>query len=174
MTFRTLVIPVLRRVRPVQHIAMIDLLARIQVEPPLAALLLRARIPGDAERLQSPIGEWNQILLQRLDTECVGHLEIRELAVRAIGANVVMAIAREEGGLDAIFHHARVVEISEHRGRRGGLHGERMVRMSPELGFLRVAGCAFLTTHKGRSDLGRRSIPAFLFTAAITARNDEK
>ena len=46
--------------------------------------------------------------------------------------------------------------------------------MSPELGFLRVAGCTFLTTHKGRTDLVRRSSPAFLFTAAFTARNDEK
>jgi hypothetical protein len=46
--------------------------------------------------------------------------------------------------------------------------------MSPELGFVRVAGCTFLTTYKGRSDLGRRGSPAFLFTAAFTARDDEK
>src|SRR5262249_42865636 len=46
-----LVVPVLCRVRPVQHVAMIDLLVWIEMKPALPALLLRARIPRDAERL---------------------------------------------------------------------------------------------------------------------------
>src|SRR5664279_5450657 len=54
---------------PVQRIGRPQLLAGIEVEPALAALLFAARIPSYDEALETAVGKWNQILLQGVDTE---------------------------------------------------------------------------------------------------------
>src|SRR5262249_1628144 len=64
-------VPVLIQSRPMQHVVVLDLLVRVEMEPALAALLFRARVPGDRERLQAAVGKFDEILLQRIDPEGV-------------------------------------------------------------------------------------------------------
>ena len=114
MAFRAHVVPVLRRPGPVQHIAMIDALVRIEVEPALASLRLRPGVPRDAERLQPPVRELDQVLLQRLDAEGVRDAEIGELAVGTIRAYEIVAVAPEELRLDTVLAERRVFEVAAH------------------------------------------------------------
>ena len=81
--------------RPVQCsvVAGVDVLARVEVEPALPALLLRPRVPGDAERLQAAVREGDQVLLQRVDAERVADLEVGELAVGPVGVDEELAVA---------------------------------------------------------------------------------
>src|SRR6266853_6342294 len=64
MAIGALVIPGLVAAGPVQPIARRQFAVRIEVEPVLSALLFRATIPGDAERLITTPGKGNQVLLQ--------------------------------------------------------------------------------------------------------------
>jgi hypothetical protein len=56
-------IPVLVELRPVQHVVVLDLLVRIEMEPALSALLLGAAIPGDRQRLEPAVRKFDEILL---------------------------------------------------------------------------------------------------------------
>jgi hypothetical protein len=49
-----------------QHVVVFDLLVRIKVEPALAALLLRPRVPGDGKRLQATIGKLEVYLISEV------------------------------------------------------------------------------------------------------------
>src|SRR3954447_3952953 len=80
-----LIVPGLVASGPVQSVAGMKLLSRIQVEPALAALFLWPRIPGDAERLQASSRQADQVLLQRIDAECVGHIVVVRLTVGSLG-----------------------------------------------------------------------------------------
>ena len=71
MTFRAHGVPVLAALRPVQLVVVGDLFIGIEMKPALAALLFRARVPGQAERLHATIGHFDQVLLQRVDAERV-------------------------------------------------------------------------------------------------------
>ena len=55
------------------------------MEPALAALGARPRVPGDPERLHAPAGELDQVLLERSDAERVVDLEVGEFPVRTEG-----------------------------------------------------------------------------------------
>jgi hypothetical protein len=91
-----LVVPGLVADGPVQWIAGLELLAGVELEPSLAALLFWPAVPGNAERLQPPAGKPDQILLQRIDAESVGDRIVVQCAVRAIGADhELFAIAVE-------------------------------------------------------------------------------
>src|SRR5208282_6346724 len=70
VTFGAHEIPVLVELRPMQDVVMPHLLVGVEVEPALTALVLRAAVPGDRERLQTTVGKLNQVLLQRSDAEC--------------------------------------------------------------------------------------------------------
>ena len=122
-----------------QLIGVIDLLGGVLAEPALATLLARTRIPGHRDRLQSPAGQLDEVLLQRRDAERVLDLEVRELAVGSVRADEVLAVALEEAGLDALEAVGRVVEIAEHCLSGGVLHGDSMLRGLPGSRFRRVA-----------------------------------
>ena len=143
--------PVLVATGPVQRILVVDLLAGLQMEPALAALILRPRIPGDRQRLIAAAGEGNQVLLQRIETEGVGDLVIGELAVRPVGAHHELVAAREEGGLDAVVAEFRVGEVAEDGLGVRLLHREVMMGSRPGLEFRLVAGLA-----DGGADVGGR------------------
>ena len=81
MALRAHEIPVLVQLSPMQDVIVFDLLVRIEMEPTLATLLLRTSVPGDRERLQPSVREFDEILLQRIDPEGVFHLERGELAI---------------------------------------------------------------------------------------------
>ena len=81
----TLVIPGLVAPGPVQRVVGLEVLAGIEMEPALAALLFRAAVPGNAERLIPPPGESDKVLLQRIDPEGVDDLVVVERAVGTLG-----------------------------------------------------------------------------------------
>ena len=120
MALRAHEIPVLVQLGPVQHVVVLDLLVRIEMEPALAALVLRPAVPGDRQRLQPAVGKLDQILLQRIDAERVLDLKRGELAVGPIGLDEELSILAEEARSHAVMIEARIVEIAEHRfvGRR--------------------------------------------------------
>jgi len=57
-------VPVLLALRPVQFVGVREVLARVEVEPALAALVLRPRVPRDRQRLHVAAGQLDQVLLQ--------------------------------------------------------------------------------------------------------------
>ena len=93
------------------------------MEPTLTSLLPRARIPGDGERLQAPIGKLEQILLQRRQPEGVGDLEVGQATIRPLGAHDEPAVTAQEGRRDAVLRVGLPGERGEHRALRGGLDG---------------------------------------------------
>ena len=72
------------------------------MEPALPALgLAGPRVPGEAERLEPAAGKRHEVLLEGLDAEGVGDLELAGLAVRTVGPNEELAVATEERRRDA-------------------------------------------------------------------------
>jgi hypothetical protein len=150
MTVRAHEVPVLRAAGPVQLVAVVDAVVRIQVEPALPAPFARTRVPRDRQRLHAAVGELDQVLLERLDAERVLDLEVGEAAVRAVGAHVVAAVAAEEPRLHARVAEAGVGEVAEH-GRLGGvLHRPRVLRALPEPGLGGMTARARVGTHEAR------------------------
>ena len=144
MAFGAHEVPVLVQPGPVQHVVVPDAFVRIEMKPALAAFVLRPRVPGDRQRLQAPVGEFDQILLQRIDAEGVLRLERRQLAVRPVRLDHELAVLPEEPRLHAEMLEPRIVEIAEH-GRLGRVgHGVAVLGFAPELRLARVAtGAAF-------------------------------
>src|SRR5262249_46071967 len=68
-------VPVLVQLGPMQNIVVLDLFVGIEMEPALSALLLGAAIPGDRQRLQAAVRQFDQVLLQGIDAEGVLNLE---------------------------------------------------------------------------------------------------
>src|SRR5262245_50326821 len=69
VTLRTHEVPVLIQPGPMQDVIVPDRLVGVEVEPALAAFILRSRVPGDRQRLDTAIRELDQVLLQRVDAE---------------------------------------------------------------------------------------------------------
>jgi hypothetical protein len=84
---RAHVVPVLARARPVQRVTEAHVVARIEVKPALPALRSRPRVPRDGERLEAPVGELEQILLERSRPEGVLDVVVAERAVGAVRAH---------------------------------------------------------------------------------------
>ena len=116
----------------------------IEVEPALAALVLRPAVPGDRQRLQAAIGKLDQVLLQRIEAEGVLDLERGELAVGAVGLDEELAVLAEEARAHAVIVEARVVEIAEHRFLGRVVHRVLVLRGAPQLRLRPVAAGAGL------------------------------
>ena len=145
-------VPVLRAPRPVQLVAVVDLVEWIDMEPALAAPRLRPRVPRDRQRLQLASGELDQVLLQRIDAERVLHVEVLDAAAGVVGA-------RDElfGAAGRTTTRRRRSETSTRRSARGPS------RRSPAASHARVAIAA--TRRARRDDTPRtrrcpRSAPA--------------
>ena len=131
-----------------QRVLVIDYLVGVEVKPALAALRGRARIPGDAEGLQSAARQGQQVLLQRVHAEYVGHLEFRGLAVLAVGVDEKFFTPAEEACRHATVGVLGVVEIAQHGIVRGQLHRKVVVGTLPQGVFLCVAVGAAVGTGK--------------------------
>src|SRR5215472_11301474 len=127
---------------PVQRVAGFELLAGIELEPALTALLFRPAIPGDAKRLQPPAWKRDEVLLQRIDPEGVGDRIVVERNVRAIRADHEPVAIAKERGRDPEMLERGVGEVAEYRCRRGRLHCERVVRALPGIKLRRVTAGA--------------------------------
>ena len=145
-------VPALGAPRPVEPVAGRSGRAGVHVEP---ALLLR--VPGRGERLQPPSREGHEVLLQRRDTEGVGHLEVAHLPVRPLGMDhELLALPEEPPGL-APVEEGGAGEVAEHRPVLRGLHGESVVRSLPGGVGLLVARLALLAADVLRIGRGRRA-----------------
>lgn len=121
--------------RPVERIRSRYLLAGIEREPALASPFPGPRVPPDSESLQAASRERNQVLLQRIDSECIRSFEILQLAIRAIAMDVILAVLLEEAGGHAIFREACAAEIARNGGPVRYLHGLGVVGFQPCFGF---------------------------------------
>src|SRR5215831_15968164 len=133
-------VPVLVQLGPMQDIVVLDLLVRIEMEPALAALLPRAGVPGDQERLQPAIREFDEILLQRI--ESVFHLEGGELAVGAVGLDEIFPVLAKEARLHPVMTETCIVEIAEYRCVGRMIHRLLVLGRAPELRFRGMASGA--------------------------------
>src|SRR5215472_7707271 len=138
MAIGALVVPGLVAPGPMQSTAGFELLLGIEVEPMLAALLSRPAIPGDAERLITPAGKCDQVLLQRIDAECIGDLIIVQRAIGTVGEHNEPVAVAEKGGRDPEMLELRAGKVAEHSRVRGAEHGERVVRVFPGTDFRAV------------------------------------
>ena len=145
-------VPVLVQLGPVQEIVVADFFVRIEVKPTLAPLVFRAAVPGDGEGLQSSIGKFDQVLLQRIEAERVLDLEHAELAVRPVGLDQEFSVLAEEARAHAVVVKVRVVEIAEHRLVGRVIHGVLVLRRSPKLRFrLMAPGAGLAADESGRN-----------------------
>ena len=152
-------VPVLLQAGPVQRIAGLDVLARIEVEPALAALRLRPRIPRDAQGLHAAAGQLDQVLLQRTDAERILDLVVGELAVRPVGVDDEPVAAAREGRGGAGVGEPGVGEVAQHRLPVGNLHRQIVVGAFPRRVLPGMAGGAQGGTNvfrHGRGDGNRR------------------
>ncbi len=147
-------VPVLLHAGPVQRIAGLDVLAGIEVEPALAALRLRARIPRNAQGLQAPAGQLDQVLLQRAHAERVFDLVIGELAVRPVRVDEEFAVAAREGRRRSGVGEFRIGEVAQHRLPVGELHREVVVGAFPRRVLPGMAGGALRRPGVFRRDRG--------------------
>ncbi len=90
------------------------LLVGIEVKPALSGVLFAAQIPRDNKALHAAVSEGNQVLLERIDTERVGEIEVLPLAVRTLRTNDVLAILPEEVGSHTISGKVCVLKIPQH------------------------------------------------------------
>ena len=125
------VIPVLLQARPVQFVIRRNVLVGVLMKPALTAFGLRPRVPGKRERLQTPTGEFDQVLLQWLDTKCVDDPKFAIVARRIGCPHIKAVVSREELRSGTEIVEARVVEIAEHSICICDLHGELVVRAKP-------------------------------------------
>ena len=150
---RAHVVPVLLPACPVELVAEVDFLVRVEMKPALAARLARARIPGDRQRLEATARQLDQVLLERPHAERVLDLEIGELAVRPAGPDHVAALAPKERGRDRAVGEAAVREIAEHGGLARDLHRPRVIGVGPGGVLLRVAAGTRPSADVGRGGL---------------------
>ena len=148
-------VPVLVQLGPVQEIVVANFFVRIEVEPTLAPLVFRAAVPGDGEGLQSSIGKFDQILLQRVEAERVLDLEHADLAVRPVGLDQELSVLAEESRTRPVVLKIRIVEVAEHRFLGRVIHGMLVLRRSPKLRFRPMAPRAGLAADEGGLGIGR-------------------
>src|SRR6516164_3416646 len=133
-----------------QRIVVLDLLVRIEMEPALAALLLRPCVPRNRQRLHTVVGEFDQILLERIDAEGVFHLKGGKLSVRPVGLDKECIISPKKAGARAVIIEGRIVEIAEHRFLVCVLHGVLVLRCAPKLRLHHMTARAGLAADERR------------------------
>jgi hypothetical protein len=154
VTFGAVGIPGLVRTGPVQRIARGIVLIGIEVEPAFLQ-----RVPGDAQRLEPAAWKLDQILLQRLDAECIGDLEIRVLTVFALGVDEIFAGFFEEPGFHACMDEANIVEIAPHGLLGSAAHGLLMMRARPGVELRAMTFAANLVVGKPGRELTLGAAP---------------
>ena len=142
-------VPVLKPTRPVEGVVVGDALVGIEVEPALSALILRPRVPGEAQRLIAAVWKRHEILLQRSDAKSVCDLEVVKPAIRPFRVDEERIPPLIKGRRDPAVPQRGVVEIAEDRLRARLLHGEIVMRSGPALQLGSVTAGAHFSSHVG-------------------------
>ena len=146
MTFNAHEVGVLLRPAPVQAVLVIHRLTVVQMKPALLG-----HIPRRAVGLQAAIVQLQEVLLQRFDTESVGHRIIGGLAfgIRCIDPETTVTAKKTAGfGVGA---QGLLVEVAQHGIISGRLHGQLVVRIQPVGMLLAVAALATAFIHPLRA-----------------------
>ena len=106
-------VPVLVRAGPVEDVVVRHVLVRVEMEPALAALGPRPRVPDDVQRLHAPLRKADQILLEGVDAERPGDLVVVERSVGAVRPHEVLPVLLREGRRDAVVRERSVREVPE-------------------------------------------------------------
>ena len=142
MALGALEVPRLLAARPVKRARGAQRFVGVEVEPALTALRPGPRVPCQAEGLEPTPGERDEVLLEGIDAEGVGDLELAELAVRPVGADEELPVAAEERRGDTPVADPSLVEVAEDRLIGRGLDRAGVVRGAVGLGLLGVAAGA--------------------------------
>ena len=137
-----------------QNVVVADVLVRIEMEPALAAFVLRPAVPGNRQSLQSSIGKFDQVLLKRIHAECVFHLDTLPACRQVRRSRQKFPVLAKEPGLDLEILKTCIVKITEHRLVRRMSHCALMLGRVPKLVFDLMAAGANLTP--GKRCLARR------------------
>lgn len=114
-------------------------------------------VPSDLQRLQTPAGLCDQVLLQRSHAEGVGHLEVGQLAVPAVGAHPKLAISLEEARRHALVTKLGAIEATQHSRRTRWSHRHGVVRALPLQGLVRVTLQTLIIGGVSRPRCGHRA-----------------
>ncbi len=125
------VIPVLPRAHPEERIPGRHVGLRIQVEPALAAARALARVPGERQRLDAPVVQLHQVLLQRRVPQRVSDLERLGLALLVLGRHEERRTAARKARLAPEVAEGDVAEVAEDAARVGPLHGVTVMGRRP-------------------------------------------
>ena len=143
-----------------QDIIVLDLLVRIDMKPALAAFVLWPRVPCDRQCLNTAVGKFDEILLQRIDTKRVFHLEHGKLAIWPVGLDQEFIAVAEEARMHSVIIEAGLVEIAKHGLVGGVLHRGLVLRGIPQFCFGLVAACAGIAADERRDGPVLRGYPS--------------
>ena len=115
-------ISILLRFGPVQRMTVIHAFAVVEMKP-----ALQRNIPGRAMHLQTTVLHGQQILLQRLDAQRIGDIEIGSLTVTVRRGDVKPVLVAREVADFHIGLQRTLIKVAEYRSVRCRLHGQLMV-----------------------------------------------
>src|SRR5690606_10027249 len=93
----------------------------------------RPAVPCHRQGLQAAIGPCDEVLLNRVDAERVGDVELGRSTVLVLGTDPERLALPRERGLGVTRNERRRLEVAEYPvGRRGG-HGLLVLRLLPGL-----------------------------------------
>ena len=128
---RAHVVPVEMQAGPVEQIIGRDFLVGIEVVPALPALVDRARVPANLERLEPPAFRRQEILLQRIDSEGVFDLPVLALPPPVLGIDPILPLPGEKPEDAPEMLELGIFKIPENGFRGGDRHGFVMVGFLP-------------------------------------------
>ena len=150
VAIRAHVIPVHAVAGPVEPVRRIDAFVFCEREPPFAL-----RIPGDRERLQAPVFQRDEILLERFVAEGIGDGIALHGSVGSLRMDEEAAVFPEKARFDAAVTKHGVVEIAEYGFREGLFHSPVVIRAFPREGDFRMAPGTDFAAHIPRGGSGR-------------------
>ena len=133
-----------------EHVTSRRLLVGVEVEP--ASTL---RVPRDRERLEPAAGLRDEVLLERMDAEGVGDVEVGDGSVGSVGVDDELPVAAEEARNDAVPLELRSGEVAEHGHLGRGRHGLEVMRDCPVLRLRRMTLEAEVVADVGAALRGR-------------------
>ncbi len=147
VALRAHAVPVLPVARPVEPVGTRDPLARVEEEPSLPG-----HVPRQGEGLHAPAWKADEVLLERIPAEGVGHREDRGLPVGPVGLDEELRPVAKEAGLHPVALENDAGEIAPHRRSARLGHGAVVVRSRPRLRLPLVAARARRPPHEVRRD----------------------
>ena len=150
-------VPVLIELGPMQHVVVTDLLVGIEVEPALAALVLRAAVPGDRQRLQPAVGKLDEILLQRIERRtCISPRRRRACRRARRSPTRNLPSLRKKRERTPKYSKLASLKSPSTDFSVACCHGELVLRVAPQLRFGAVAAGAGLAADEAQLRLNDR------------------